>query len=56
MIAFKIAGGFDYFLNSNIALNPEIGWKGNSGKDKDSIDFNVSGVAIVLGIRYYFDK
>jgi len=60
--ALKFAGGFDYFVTPNLALNAEIGWKLNSG-DSDvkvsgvgtiSDDFRASVFNLLFGLRYYF--
>jgi opacity protein-like surface antigen len=58
--ALKVGGGADYFIDKNVALNGEIGWKYNSG-DADvcsggcgTIDWDSSVFSFLFGVRYFF--
>lgn len=56
-VAVKVAGGLDYYIKENLALNGMLGWKWNSGIydfEGFSGDFNVSAFSLLFGIRYFF--
>jgi len=66
-IAFRIAGGWDFFFDDHFAANVEIGWKYNRGDAYAQVDvggatnqakladgFDASEVFGLLGLRYFF--
>ena len=66
-IAFRIGGGWDFFINDNLAANVEIGWKYNKGDADAQLDvggvtrqvkladgFDASEVVGLVGLRYFF--
>jgi len=60
-LAFKVAGGIDYFVIPNLALNTEVGYIYNSGNmtvtvpvGSEKKSFNGSVFSALFGIRYFF--
>ena len=61
-ISIKAGGGADYFATRNLALNAEVGWKGNPSKVDvcgpsigcGTDDWKMSVFSVLLGLRYYF--
>ena len=60
----KFAGGADYFVTPDLALNAELGWKLNSGEvnacnsltgDCVTDDWKISALNALFGLRYYFN-
>jgi outer membrane protein len=55
--AFRLAGGVDYPLTSNMALNTEVAWKRNRGGIEvggAEGNFDATSMSLLLGLRYTF--
>lgn len=55
--AFRLAGGMDYPLTSNLALNTEVAWKRNRGGIEvggAQGNFDATSMNLLLGLRYTF--
>lgn len=60
--AFRVAGGADFFVTKNLALNAELGWKRNSGDAELTLagvgsgdgDFNADVLSVIVGVRALF--
>ena len=55
--AFRVAGGVDFPITSQLALNTEIAWNRDSGTYKLSgaeADFNASTLNLLIGLRVQF--
>lgn len=60
-VAFKVAGGSDYFLTPRLSLNTELGWTYNDRDVDPKIPstptlngLRTSGFTLLTGLRYYF--
>jgi hypothetical protein len=60
-VAFKVAGGGDYFLTPRLAWNTELGWTYNDRDVDPKIStlptlngIRTSGFTLLTGLRYYF--
>jgi hypothetical protein len=62
-LAFRVAGGADYFITKALALNAEIAWKRNDGHahiDGPPIaglalnNWNASSFNFLLGVRWFY--
>lgn len=64
VLAAKVGGGVDYFLNDHLALNSEVAWiynapaenklqAGGGTAGRDDLDF--SRLTVFVGLRYYFN-
>ena len=55
--AFRVAGGFDFPITSNLAVNTEMAWKRDSGNfERNGLngDFNASSLMFLFGLRVHF--
>jgi hypothetical protein len=59
--ALRVAGGFDFPITSNLAVNAEMAWKKDSGTfDRNALtggltsDFNASSLMFLFGLRFHF--
>jgi opacity protein-like surface antigen len=55
--AFRIAGGLDFPITSNVALNGEVAWKKDSGTFETrgvESNFNASPLMFLFGLRVHF--
>ena len=56
--AFRVAGGLDFPITQNLALNTEIAWKRDSGTFEDNLgresNFNASPLMFLFGLRVHF--
>jgi len=59
--AFRVAGGFDFPITSNLTVNTEMAWKKDSGNfDRSGPtggltgDFNASSLMFLFGLRVHF--
>ena len=55
--ALRVAGGFDFPITSNLAVNTEMAWKRDSGNfDRNGLtgDFNASSLMFLFGLRFHF--
>ncbi|MEX5212834.1 MAG: porin family protein [Nitrospiraceae bacterium] len=55
--AFRLAGGVDFPLTSNMALNTEVAWKRNRGGIEvggAEGNFDATSMSLLLGLRYTF--
>ena len=55
--AFRVAGGLDFPITSNLAVNGEVAWKKDSGTfDRNGLDnnFNASPLMFLFGLRAHF--
>lgn len=55
--AFRLAGGVDFPLTSNMALNTEVAWKRNRGGIEvggAEGSFDASSASLLVGLRYTF--
>ena len=55
--AFRVAGGLDFPITSNLAVNAELAWKTDSGTFKTGgleRDFNASPLMFLFGLRVHF--
>ena len=59
--ALRVAGGFDFPITSNLAVNAEMAWKKDSGSfDRTAAtggltgDFNASSLMFLFGLRFHF--
>jgi hypothetical protein len=59
--AVRVAGGFDFPITSNLAINTEMAWKKDSGTfERTGLtgglngDFNASSLMFLFGLRFHF--
>lgn len=55
--ALRVAGGFDFPITSNLAVNTEMAWKRDSGNfERNGLtgDFNASSLMFLFGLRVHF--
>ena len=55
--ALRVAGGFDFPITSNLAVNTEMAWKRDSGTfERNGLngDFNASSLMFLFGLRFHF--
>ena len=59
--ALRVAGGFDFPITSNLAVNTEMAWKKDSGSFERSAltggltgDYNASSLMFLFGLRFHF--
>jgi outer membrane protein len=55
--AFRLAGGVDFPLTSNMALNTEVAWKRNRGGIEvggAEGNFDATSMSLLVGLRYTF--
>src|SRR6476660_8511952 len=59
--ALRVAGGFDFPITSNLAVNTEMAWKKDSGTfDRTAAtggltgDYNASSLMFLFGLRFHF--
>jgi hypothetical protein len=55
--AFRVAGGLDFPITSNLAVNGEVAWKTDSGNfDVGGVqnNFNASPLMFLFGLRVHF--
>ena len=55
--ALRVAGGFDFPITSNLAVNTEMAWKQDSGNfERNGLngDFNASSLMFLFGLRVHF--
>jgi opacity protein-like surface antigen len=55
--AFRVAGGLDFPITSNLAINGEVAWKHDSGTFKTTTgegNFNSSPLMFLFGVRVHF--
>ena len=55
--ALRVAGGFDFPITSNLAVNTEMAWKKDSGTfERNGLngDFNASSLMFLFGLRVHF--
>ena len=55
--AIRVAGGFDFPITSNLAVNTEMAWKRDSGNfERNGLtgDFNASSLMFLFGLRVHF--
>jgi hypothetical protein len=55
--ALRVAGGLDFPITSNLAVNGEVAWKRDSGDFERSGlngDFNASSLMFLFGLRFHF--
>jgi outer membrane protein len=57
-LAFRLAGGIDYPLSENVALNMEVAWKRNRGTIEDpslgEAGFDATSMNLLFGLRMTF--
>jgi hypothetical protein len=59
--ALRVAGGLDFPITSQLAVNGEVAWKSDSGTFERSGptgvltgDFNASSLMFLFGLRFHF--
>ncbi len=56
--AFRLAGGIDFPITHNLALNTEVAWKRNRGgievNGQDQGEFDASSASLLVGLRLAF--
>lgn len=55
--ALRVAGGFDFPITSNLAVNTEMAWKRDSGNfERNGLtgDFDASSLMFLFGLRVHF--
>jgi hypothetical protein len=55
--AFRVAGGLDFPITSNLAVNGEVAWKKDSGNfERSGVEnnFNASPLMFLFGLRVHF--
>ena len=59
--ALRVAGGFDFPITSNLAVNTEMAWKKDSGSFERSAltggltgDYDASSLMFLFGLRFHF--
>jgi opacity protein-like surface antigen len=55
--AFRVAGGLDFPITPNLAVNGEVAWKHDSGTfQANGVDnnFNASPLMFLFGLRVHF--
>jgi opacity protein-like surface antigen len=55
--AFRVAGGLDFPITQNLAVNGEVAWKKDSGTFESGgvqRNFNASPLMFLFGLRVHF--